>query len=218
MALLATGLLGCGSGDAHRQQTARQDSAITSTVTVPPSAVSLPPTGPVSVVADSSTRSARFEVESGNAIVHLPLRMAELLSDSLPGFAPYSTAAYDSETIKWAARRDSAPTVPSVAIGDFDGDGLPDVALIGISRDSVAAVMILTNSTNTRGPFLFFINRPRPTVASRKSDVILRIADKQLVSKELNLHRDAVEEVAVGRGAVVFYVDGGVLRQLQTGD
>jgi hypothetical protein len=216
--LLASSLIGCGSGDARRQQTARQDTALRSTPTDSPSAISQRPTGPVSVVVDSSAHGARLEDKSGTAIVYIPARMARLLSDSLPGFAPYSTASYDPEIVNSVAERDSATTLPSVVVGDFDGDGHSDVAMIGISRDSIAGVMLLTNASDPRGPMLLFMNRPRPSGSSRKSYVVLRIADKEMLLKELKLHRDAVEEESVGQGAVVFYVDRGVLRQLQTSD
>jgi hypothetical protein len=216
--LLASSLIGCGSGDAGRQQTASQDTAFRATPIDSPSSTLQHPAGPVSVVADSSAHSARFEDKSGNAIVYLPTRMARLLSDSLPGFAPYSTAAYDSVIINLVAERDSTATLPSVVVGDFDGDGQSDVAMIGISRDSIAGVMLLTNAKDARGPMLLFMDRPRPSGSSRKSYVVLRIADKELIFKELKLHRDAVEEEAAGQGAIVFYVDRGVLRQLQTSD
>jgi hypothetical protein len=216
--LLASSLIGCGSGDARQQQTPRQDTALRSTPTDSPAAISQRPAGPVSVVADSSARSARLEDKLGNAIVYLPARMARLLSGSLPGFAPYSTSAYDPEIINLVAKRDSTASLPSVVVGDFDGDGQSDVAMIGISRDSMAVVMLLTNASGARGPMLLFMNRPRPSGGSGKSGVVLRIADRQLISKELNPHREAVEEEAVGQGAVVFYVDRGVLRQLQTSD
>jgi hypothetical protein len=136
----------------------------------------------------------------------------------VPGFAPYASAAYDSETIAAVIERDSSSILPSIVIGDFDGDGQSDVAMIGISRDSVADVMLLTNATRAGAPKLLFMNRPRSSGGSSKSDVVLRIADKQLMVKKLKLSKDAVEEVDLGRGGVVFYVDRGVLRQLQTSD
>ncbi len=129
-----------------------------------------------------------------------------------------STPTDSPSIINLVAKRDPTATLPSVVVGDFDGDGQSDVAMIGISRDSIAGVMLLTNASDARGPMLLFMNRPRPSGSSRKSYVVLRIADKEMLFKELKLHRDAVEEESVGQGAVVFYVERGVLRQLQTSD
>ena len=215
--LLASSALACNNDNTREHPTVRQDTSARVSSTDSRPGHSQNPTGPVIVRSDSSGRGTRIEVKSDTLIVQLPKKIAELLFDSLPAFTPFSRQAYDSSTVA-LAERDSTIRVPSVVVGDFDGDGLSDVAMIGISRDSEAEVMLLTNQNGGGGPRLLFMTPLRPTDHSGKSEIILRPADQRLIPKEPNVRRDGVEEVWVGKGAVVFYVDRGVLRQIQTGD
>jgi hypothetical protein len=57
-----------------------------------------------------------------------------------------------------------------------------------------------------------------PTLGSGQTSVILIPTHPQLVVRGVKVRKDAVEEVAVGQGAVVFCVDQGALRQIQIGD
>ena len=60
-----------------------------------------------------------------------------------------SPGAADAQTVSFIARRDfAAGTAPvSVAVGDFNGDGVPDLAVANFISNNV---LVLINNTPTR--------------------------------------------------------------------
>ncbi len=213
--LFAT-LVGCSTPDNTRQETATKELTTSSTAAAPVPSVNSA-SGPIGVLADPSARGAKLEVVAGKAIVRLPPGMLQLLSDSLPGFAPFPISSYDPMVWASEVERDSSAVLPSVVIADFDGDGQADVAMVGLSHDSTAEIMLVTDATGKTGTHLLFMNRPRSAIGSAKADVLLRKVHQEVMSQQFKVRKAAVEEVDIGKGSVVFYVDGGVLRQIQTG-
>jgi hypothetical protein len=175
-------------------------------------------TGPIEMVRDPAIHGAKLEITSGKAFVHISPDLQRILSDTLPDFVPYPISAYDSAVWASEIERDSTAVVPSVAIADFDGDGQSDVAMVGLARDSVAEVFVLTNANGNTGPRLVFMNRPQPANGSDKTDILLRRLDKETMADQFHVHVVGVQEDYIGKGSVIFYIERGVLQQIQTGD
>jgi len=212
-------LLACGSRDTSSDNTATTTPGLQSQTTAAGArAGSEAISGPIAVVEDSALRGAKLEVTGGKALVHLPPDMLRVLSDSLPNFSPYPSSAYDSAVWASEMERDSTAIVPSVVVRDFDGDGMADVAMTGLSHDTTAAVIVLTNGPGNSGRRLLYILRPQSAFGSAKTEILLRGVDKQEMAKQYKIHVDAVEEEYIGKGSVIFYVERGLLRQIETGD
>ena len=215
-AVLAVCITICGcTVESSNQHASATDSARSFTDS---SHVTLSPTGPVRIVADSNAAGVRLEVTSGQPVLHVPMGAFKTLSDSLPGFAPFPVSAYDSTVWTTEAERDSARVSPSVVVGDFDGDARADVAMVGISRDTTAEVILLSNPANRGGSNLLFMNPRRSGTGSAKAGVLLRAVGANEMASRFRVQRDGVEVVDVGKGSVVFYWDNAVLKQIQTGD
>lgn len=180
--------------------------------------ITIQPSGPVIIVADSNSSGARLEVRSGHAVLHLPAVAFKTLADSLPGFAPFPVSAYDSAVWITEVERDSTAVLPSVILDDFDGDKRVDVAMVGVSRDTTAEIMLLSNRTNTATSDLLFMNPRRSGNLSEKTDVLLRAIRADEMASRFRVQRGGVEAVDVGKGSVIFYWDNGILKQIQTGD
>ena len=169
------------------------------------------------IVSDSLVARPGVQITRGEFVVQLPPAMSRLLFDSLTGFSPFPTSAYDSTVWASEQERDTTAILPSVVLGDFDGDGHSDVAMVGASHDSAAAV-IITGASGHGGPHLLFMSRPHPADRFGKTDVLLRAMNKQVMRDQYKVGADGVEEEYIGKGATIFYVENGTLRQIQTGD
>ena len=216
LALLAPTSLGCNSRGAPAENTGVKTSsakAVIDSLTGPQLA-----TGPIALLADSTLRGAKLEIRAGKATVRLSPAMFRTLSDSLPQFVLYPTSAYDSAV--WASEldRDSTAILPSVVTGDFDADGQTDVALNGLSHGNTAEIILLSDIAAASRPTLLFMNRPRPAGAPYKTDVLLRVIDKQVMWDQFHVNVAGVQEEFIGKGSVIFYIDRGALREIQTGD
>jgi hypothetical protein len=144
--------------------------------------------------------------------------MFRILSDTLPGFAPFPISSYDS--VIWASeiQRDSSSVLPSVAVADFDGDGQSDVAMFGLSHDSTAQIMLVSNASHGIGPRLIFLVPARWPIGSDKPDVLLRSIHQGSTVEGFKLRKEAVEKVDIGKGAVIYFLENGVLTQIPIGD
>jgi hypothetical protein len=168
----------------------------------------------ISLTSDSTAPSPWIQSESGRAVVHVPPEMLTVLYDTLPGFVPFPPWAYNAQVlVGW--RDETPPAAPlSVAVGDFDGDGRADLAMIGNFRDSTARILLVSNRQTGTGPRLVFLGPRWPAVRMGDNDTYLRRADRSVLQRDA----DGVEEITEGKGAVIFYLDHGTLRMVQTSD
>jgi hypothetical protein len=165
--------------------------------------------------------------------------MVDELNDSLPGFAPVQRASYEPSLVQFADERandsreigqtvnDSVASYAlSAAIGDFDGDSAIDVAILGNSRDSTAAVFVLAPSRMRQQPKVIFIRRPRPADHLNLESTYLnlvragpvRVFDEDDKSPPFRLKTDGVELAYFEKGAEVVFLDHGTVQSLITSD
>jgi hypothetical protein len=207
---------GCNSGESAKSDSATAAMNQPSPTGVETNAGSV--TGAIAMVKDPAIRGAKIEIKTGKAFVHISPNLERMLSDTLPGFVPFPISAYDSTVWASEVERDSTAVLPSVVIDDFDGDGQPDVAMVGVSRDSAAEVLLLTNANSRTGPRLLFMSRPQAANGSNKTEILLRRIAKETMADQYKVRVAGVEEEYIGKGAVVFYIERGALQQVQTGD
>ena len=191
------------------------------------------------LVVDSSLSEPLLERRSDMYVLRLPLQMANMLYDSLPGFAPFERSAYRKDLVEWADKSTSrrqghagpldaasdAMSALSVVVGDFNGDGRRDAAMRGISRDSSAAVFLLAPSDGA-SPSLIFIGRPQQIFPAEREWVYLKPVRAGTLkgfgeaegSGPLTLRTDAVEVVAFEKASTVVYLEKGTLRRFSTSD
>jgi hypothetical protein len=169
-------------------------------------------------------------------VLHLPVKMAQVLYDSLPGFSPFERSAYKKDLVEWVDKsasqqrqRDGRASDPasalSVVVGDFNGDSRRDVAMRGGSRDSSATVFLLAPSDG-RPPRLIFIGRPQQIFPSEREWVYLRPVhpgthtgfEEAEGSAPLNLRTDAVEVVAFEKASTIVFLENGTLQRFSTSD
>ncbi|HMG99803.1 MAG TPA: hypothetical protein VK555_00250, partial [Terriglobales bacterium] len=95
------------------------------------------------LVVDSAVIAARLDIIGNEYVLRISPSMARALQDSLPDFRPIPRSEFHKSVLSWVATDDSVSRPLSVVIGDFDGDGQRDAAMMGVSRDTSATVMVL---------------------------------------------------------------------------
>jgi hypothetical protein len=234
-------LLGCLSLSCAKRdqpQSARTESASSTVPINEPAATSTPLSGP-RLMSDSNAKEPFFSVAARELLLHLPPSMVRELNDSLPGFAPIQRSLYEPSLVQFAdARADDSREIGqtvndslafyalSAAIGDFDGDSTSDVAILGNSRDSTAAVFVLAPSRVRQQPRVIFIRRPRAADHLNRVSTYLnlvragpvRVFDEDDKSPPFQLKTDGVEFAYFEKGAEVFFLEHGVVQSLITSD
>jgi hypothetical protein len=163
-------------------------------------------TGP-SIVIDSAVGEARLDRTSGQLMVHLSPQMGRALYDTLPGFAPLAQSTYG------ALRPSESESAYSVVVGDFDGDSLQDIVMLGTSRSSPVLFMLLANPDSS-GRTIFLIE---PATPPESGAYRLGLVSRQRLQSPDNkdyfvdLHADAVHLQSESVSAVC-YLDHGTLR------
>ena len=174
------------------------------------------------IVVDSATTQPSIEVRDSEYVVHLPLSMVETLRDSLPGFSPLPVSTWHPVRVARIAAEAPGLALPSVVIGDFDGDSRLDVAMEGNTGQVGATFMLLAKSANVRAPRLLFISRGEPIKDGRDSYLTLfrpqRINVDPELADTLNLRNDAVQVVIVEKASLIYYIDHGAIREYITSD
>jgi hypothetical protein len=178
----------------------------------------LPTAGP-RLVIDSSGGEPRLEARETEYVVHIPLEMWRVLNDSLPGFSPVQISTWHPGRVARIASESKGAALPSLVMGDFNGDSRLDVALAGKGLQRGASVILLARSAPNVGPRLFFIS------GGGTADTYLTIVrpqriivDPELEAEPLDLRNDAVLSAIVDKAAVIYYLDNGVLREYTTSD
>jgi len=170
------------------------------------------------LVVDSLVRSPTLDSIGSDLVVRVPRQMARLLFDSLPGFRPFARSAY-LERVRTVMDSGGVVSPLSVAIGDFDGDSVPDLAMIGSSRDSTAIVMLVSDGRRGSGGGsvperkLFFLVRPFPTSMSGPQVVYLLTQHSGKVSDDFTLNSDGVMVVSFEKTSSIYYLDKGQLKE-----
>jgi hypothetical protein len=165
--------------------------------------------------------------------------MVRELNDSLPDFAPIQRSSYEPLLVQFAdGRADGSREIEqtvndslafyalSAAIGDFDGDSTSDVAILGNSGDSTAAVFVLAPSRVRQQPKVIFIRRPRAADHLNRESTYLnlvragpvRVFDEDDKSPPFQLKTDGVEFAYFEKGAEVVFLEHGVVQSLITSD
>lgn len=193
------------------------------------------------IVVDSSARGPTLEIARNEFVLRLPVSMARVLQDSMPGFAPVPRARFDSAVISYVdhGSLDNAPEnaadinpvrpAPlSVVIGDFDGDSTADVAMLGSAGDTVVTVFLLSPHSRDASPRLLYIDRPRadPTPGEKSSTYLELVRPGKITAFDedageppsFHLLTDAVSIVYFEQAGEVAYVDRGVVRRIITSD
>jgi hypothetical protein len=177
------------------------------------------------LLVDSAVAEARLEIIANEYVLRISPSMARALEDSLPDFKPIPRSEFHKSVLSWVAEHDSLARPLSVVIGDFDGDGRRDVAMMGVSRDTSATVMVFARSDSVHGNQILYIHRPLRSVRTWPAETFLRLVRRGPLTVEgedkpfvIPLRADAVEVVGYEKGSVLYYLEGGVLRQIITSD
>ena len=98
-------------------------------------------TGPVLV--------SRTEVPAGRSTkdkcrVKLPEGVKEAITKYNPAFHPYAVRDYDAQML--THYKFTSKSCPSIVIGDFNGDGIPDAFFEGYAGDMYIVLVVLSNS------------------------------------------------------------------------
>jgi hypothetical protein len=205
-ALLAFGCTQKDSGDGTSVEQNHVDSAsvdgTSNSVRAPRSALS-----GVQLVVDSAARDPRIEISGSDYVIRLPEQIAATLFDSLPQFNPLPRSAYDTTLVKWVDANDSAAAPLSVVIGDFDGNGRKDIALIGVSRDSVAKFMLLAASSGNRGPRLIHLVPQQLATPQYPESLYFSPLYPSRLSNGFDLRTDGIKFEAFEKGETLYYLD-----------
>jgi hypothetical protein len=240
-------LAGCAKTEQAPQLEQSRDSAPLAVTPKPQPApvVFRTDSGSPRLVIDSATKEPRLELRDGEFVVHLPLDMARVLADSLPGFAPIKRSSFDTSLVGWRDRQAANPEPPpldpadsdaiwaaalSVAVGDFDGDSKRDIAMEGISGELYASFFLLSASASRAQPALLYFRPPSSSawVKAEKSVInyftLVRPGKVSGFSEEegdtpvLSLHHDAIDFGIFEKASELYYIENGVVQVFTTSD
>jgi hypothetical protein len=175
------------------------------------------------LVVDTAVTDARLDITGNEYVLRISLAMAQALQDSLPEFRPVPRSEFHKSVLSWVATSDTLSRPLSVVVGDFDADGQQDAAMMGVSGDTSATVMVLARSGGT-GSRILYIHRPLRSVRTWPAETYLRFVRRGPLKVEgemtilIPLRGDAVEVVGFEKGSVLYYLDGGVLHEVITSD
>lgn len=245
-AILAVSGAGCAKTDQTAQvQQAVDSSSVVDTTRSKPAPIFYADSGSPRIMVDSSAKEPRLELRNGEFVVHLPLAMARVLADSLPGFAPMKRTAFDTSLVGWrereAASPEPAPLNPadsdavwasalSVAVGDFNGDHIRDVAMEGISGELFAEFFLLGSSYSKSPPSLLFFRPPVKDTWSQtakswinyftlvRPGKVSGFAEEEDETPVLNLKYDAIDYGIYEKASELYYIENGVVQVFTTSD
>lgn len=230
---LALLVAGCGSLDKDREtaQTASSNNAgEDSSVRGPPIAlpeadIALDTThyrGP-RLLTDSLVVEPRLELRGDEYVVHIPTAMAKVLYDSLPAFAPQPLSAWEPAVVAHLISLAPGAALPSVVLGDFNGDSKLDIAMAGNSGPTYTMFMLLAKSDSVPVPKILLIGWGEAATGMADSYIglvrpqTIRVSP-DLEPQPLELRTDALLDVTIEKAAVMYYLDRGVIRRYLTSD
>lgn len=194
----------------------RRDAA----VPAPPAAV------PAPAVADTTRPDVlRIAMRDRAPVLELPGPMRDALRAYAPGYTPWRLQDYDTEV---AARARGSGALPLFgAIGDFNGDGVPDLVLQGHDATNELSFVILSNQR--KFTVIELLRQPLPPeprstkrriyaqhMGPGKIDVPTGFAAQ--VGPPPTLTTDAFAEVVEGEAGTLYYWKDGKFVQYPLGD
>lgn len=196
------------------ESTARPTAPVTPDAAVQQQALVMTMGGP-KIEVDSSASEPRLEQGNNDYVLRLPARTAKLLFDSLPGFSPLSLASYPRAATPPFTYLHADVELPSVLIGDFNGDSKLDVALEGRANQTSAAVILLSQS-GTPNPKLVLLTKGDTAPADSAAYLGLLhpqdIKDRYTLEVAVSLRSDAVQRVVPYQSSIVYYLENDTLR------
>ena len=225
-------LVGCGSPDqgagtprATTSIGAPRDSTLQTSPVTPEAEVELDTThfrGP-RLLTDTLAVEPRLELRGDEYVVHIPAAMAKVLYDSLSEFAPRPLSAWEPAVVAHLTSRSPGAVLPSVVLGDFNGDSKLDIAMAGNSGPTYAMFMLLAKSDSVPEPKILLIGWGEAATGMADSYIGLVRPQTIRVSPELEpqpleLRTDALLDVTIEKAAVMYYLDRGVIRRYLTSD
>lgn len=166
---------------------------------------------------DSSISEPRLEAANNSYVLRLPAGTAKVLFDGLPGFSPLQLASYPKAVTPPFTYLHADVELPSVVLGDFNGDSKLDVALEGRSNQTSATVILLSKSTNTPTPQLVVLTRSDAAQTDSSGYLGLlhpqEIKDPYTLEVAVSLRSDGVQRVVSYRSSIVYYLENGILKQ-----
>ncbi len=242
---MIVGLVACAKADQTAKVDQRHDSVSVADTAKPErqSVAFVVDSASPRLVVDSVAKEPALELRNGEFIVRLPLDMARVLADSLPGFAPMKRAAFDTGLVSWRDHfADRGPpaldpadsdgiwqSALSVVVGDFNGDSKRDVAMEGIAGDTFAVFFLLSASDVKSRPALLYFHRPSKGNWSQTGATFINYLTLVHPGKVggfteegepplLDLRNDAVDYSIFEKASELYYVDKGVVQIFTTSD
>lgn len=173
------------------------------------------------VVVDSSAAEPRLVSRNNEYILLLPVAMARVLMDTLPGFEPSQLSSWPAARVANIVSENPDVSLASVVLGDFNGDSKTDVAMQGNAGRVGATFMLLAQSDSVPIPRIFLIDRGDAVKPTGDSYISLMHPQKitdPLTQEVLDLRVDAVHYIVIEKASVVYYLDRGVIREYSTSD
>jgi hypothetical protein len=150
--------------------------------------------------------------------------MARLLYDSLPEFVPVQLTSWDPRIVGNLVSRHPGSVLPSVVIGDFNGDSQTDLALWGNYGERSAMFMLLAASDTAPEPRIIRIGEGIERISGIAEGYISLVRPQKIVvdtaveDQPLDLRTDAVLDVTIDKFSLIYYLDRGVVRRYLLSD
>ena len=186
----------------------------------------------LSCTAFAGTPPEPYIAEVGEgAFLDLPQQLREELATRYPQFHMFSNSDYIPSLQRGLPRLriEGVQLLPAV-VGDFDGNGLSDVAVIGHVAEQVKLILVLTKPEGyeshdyDRGPFNphgWLVVNPGEREYGR-FDYLTKVLPGKITShfeeEPLELQADAFEIVWAEKASVLFYWKDGELKRYTTSD
>jgi hypothetical protein len=242
---MVVGLAACAKADQAAKVDQRHDSVSVADTAKPepPSVAFAADSESPRLVVDSAAKEPVLVLRNGEFVVRLPLDMARVLADNLPGFAPMKRAAFDTGLVRWRDHyADRGPpsldpadsdgvwaSALSVVVGDFNGDSKRDVAMEGIAGDTFAVFFLLSASDVKSRPVLLYFHPPQKGNWSQTGATFINYLTLVHPGKVggfteegdpplLDLHNDAVDYSIFEKASELYYIEKGVVQIFTTSD
>jgi hypothetical protein len=167
---------------------------------------------------DSTVAEPRIDTLATEFIVHMPIRLAQILEDSFPRFSLFSRRNYDISVVANIDRHEPEKSPLTATAGDFDGDGRRDLAMLGRSSNAVFAFVILLSGDQ---PKILVVQHQIAPEFDRLNDYISLVKPQTISGyggrgkTDLNLATDGIQKEIVEKLTLLVYLDHGAVKQLQ---
>jgi hypothetical protein len=176
-------------------------------------------------LAIAAAEQPRAVPTAGGHDLFLTLPMLRALDAWEPSFRPWQDRDYDWKI--WCLQHFPKDQAPFAAIGDFNGDGLPDVALHGRSGRQEVVVVLLSESSGAYAVHQvvrFGVSSLPQEPSQRRLDTFVELTRAgthftgAFAGHPLTLRRDAFQFVICEKAAELYFWDGDKFERYVTGD